>query len=166
MAEPADYESVANDAELRQILSQAVDSAGAAEGSLLLVNPGGDRLRFVISHSPVADKLVGTEQDFSEGITGLAVSLGQPMIVNDVAANPNHSKVVDTLTTVQTNSIMVVPLVSPEAEFGALTAINSKGPGGFSTGDLQGYCGASERIIGRLVELNFDPEPEGDAGDS
>jgi GAF domain-containing protein len=165
MGEP-NYECVAGDAELQQILAQAVEAAGAAEGSLLLINPGGDKLRFVISHSPVSDKLIGTEQDLSEGITGLAVSLQQPMIVNDAASDPRHSQAVDALTTVQTKSIMVVPLASPEAEYGAMTAINSSALGGFSTDDMKAYCEASVKIIGRLVELNFEPEGEGDAGNS
>ena len=101
--------------------------------------------------------------------TGLAVALQQPMIVNDVASDPRHNSAVDDMTTVQTKSIMVVPLVSPEAEFGALTAINSKAATGFSSADLQSFCEASEGVLARLVELGFDPEPdepEADVGDS
>ena len=168
MGEPH-YDKVSDDVRLQQLLAAAVESVGGGEGSLLLVNPDGDKLRFVISHSPVADKLVGTEQDLTEGITGLAVALQQPMIVNDVASDPRHNSAVDDMTTVQTKSIMVVPLVSPEAEFGALTAINSKAATGFSSADLQSFCEASEGVLARLVELGFDPEPdepEADVGDS
>ena len=148
------------------MLKEAVERANAAEGSLLLINPAGDKLRFVASHSPVADKLVGTEQALDEGITGLAVSLQQPMIVNDVAADPRHSHAVDDLTEVKTRSIMVIPLAAPETAFGALTAINSSAPEGFSSVDLERYGEASDGIIARLMELNFDPEPEDDAGNS
>ncbi len=154
LAEP--FASLNADAALNALLADAVDAVGAGEGSLLMLEENAERLRFVVCHSPVADKLVGTEQALDNGITGLAVSLQQPMIVNDTQADPSFSVDVDKLTNVRTQSIMVVPLVGPEHELGALTAINSKAASGFSTCDLEAYAEAAERITDRILEILGD----------
>ena len=151
------YDAVARDAGLQALLSDAVQAVNASEGSLLLLTPDGKKMRFVVCKSPVADKLLGTEQALDNGITGLSVSLQQPMIVNDTAADPSFSKDVDTLTKVTTKSILVVPLAAPEKEFGALTAINSKASTGFSSQDLAAYCDAAEKVCDRLESMEFDP---------
>lgn len=150
------------DAALNVLLAEAVHAVKAAEGSLLMLEEDAERLRFVVCHSPVKDKLVGTEQALDKGITGLSVSLQQPMIVNDTQADPSFSSDVDKLTKVDTRSIMVVPLFGRTHELGALTAINSTEASGFSTCDLEAYADAAERITDRILELLGDPP--GNAG--
>ncbi len=144
------------DPALNKMLSEAVGRVSAGEGSLLLLDEKGENLHFVACHSPVAEKLVGTVQSLDKGITGLSVSLQQPMIVNDTQADPSFSADVDNLTKVRTRSIMVVPLVGIEKELGALTAINSTALSGFSTDDLEAYAEAAERITDRILELLGD----------
>jgi len=141
------------DPALNALLADAVGAVGAGEGSVLLLEEDGERLRFVVCHSPVAGKLVGTVQRLDRGITGLSVSLQQPMIVNDTQADPSFSGEVDKLTEVSTRSIMVVPLVGARHELGALTAINSTCATGFSTSDLERYAEAAECITDRILEL-------------
>lgn len=148
-----EMEVFSTDAILRELLAAAVSDAKAAEGSILIVTRDRQHLRFVISHSPVAAQLEGTEQDTDQGITGLSFSMQQPMIVNDVKADPSHYSGVDELTQTTTKSEMVMPLASPEDEFGVMTAINSNSPGGFSTHDLEVYGAAAEKITERLAGL-------------
>lgn len=148
------------DAALNAMLADAVEAVKAGEGSLLMLEENAEKLRFVVCHSPVADKLVGTEQALDKGITGLSVSLQQPMIVNDTQADPSFSADVDKLTNVNTRSIMVVPLVGPDHELGALTAINSNAPTGFSTCDLEAYAEAADRITDRILEVWAEVEGE------
>ncbi len=154
-----EYERAAGDGPLKKILTGAVGDVSAGEGSILLLSENGGSLEFVVSESPVAEKLIGLKQPLEKGITGLAFTLQQPMIVNDVSQDASFDPTVQERSEVTTRSIMVVPLVSPEAEFGALTAINSAS-GAFSNRDLEVFCEAARRIIDRLGELNLSlPAP-------
>ncbi len=149
------HEIASQDAVLRQLLDEAVAAVGAAEGSILLLTEDGERLRFALSHSPVAEKLFGLEQPLGKGITGLAVSLQQPMIVNETGQSAAFDPSVDSETGVRTKSIMAIPLVTPEEEFGALTAINAARGEGFAVSDLERYSEFAERIAHRLSELGI-----------
>ena len=156
-------EAYSGDEVLRELLAAAVEGVNAAEGSILLVTSDRSQLRFVVAHSPVADRLEGTEQDVNKGITGLSFSMQQPMIVNDVKADPSHYSGVDEKTQTTTQSEMVMPLASPEDEFGVMTAINSKSPDGFTTKDLEIYDEAAATITARLEELRPKEEAKPDA---
>ncbi|MFZ4766578.1 MAG: hypothetical protein ACOYMN_16625, partial [Roseimicrobium sp.] len=68
---------------------------------------------------------------------------------------------VDGATGVTTQSLMVVPLTTPQQEFGALTAINSRNAGGFSTNDLENYTASAESIAQRLTELDLGMDDVG-----
>ena len=149
------YEIASKDDVLRKLLDEAVHQVRAAEGSILLLSDDGKSLRFVVSHSPVADKLLALEQPLGQGITGLSVSLQQPMIVNETERSGAFDPSVDVQTGVSTKSIMVVPLTTPEREFGALTAINSSAGAGFVARDLENYSAFAERIASRLAELGL-----------
>ena len=158
------YEKASLDAALRQTLDEAVAAVCAAEGSILLLSDDGGSLRFVLSHSPVADKLIGLQQPLVHGITGLSVSLQQPMIVNETHDNAAFDPSVDAKTGMTTRTIMVVPLVTPREEFGALTAINSTRPEGFGLEDLNRYSMYAEQICRRLTDLELGMEHVGALG--
>jgi GAF domain-containing protein len=149
------HEIASKDTVLRQLLDEAVDAVRAAEGSILLLSDDGKCLRFAVSHSPVADKLRGLEQPLGKGVTGLSVSLQQPMIVNETQRSTAFDPSVDAKTGVNTKSIMVIPLVTPEREFGALTAINSAANIGFVAHDLERYSDFAEQIASRLSHLGL-----------
>jgi GAF domain-containing protein len=151
----SDYATASADEHLRAQLHAAVAEVGAEEGSVLLLTQDGLELEFVLSESPVAGKLRGLRQPLSKGITGLSFSLQQPMVVNDVARDAAFDPAVQERVQVCTRSIMVVPLVSPTGELGALTAINSRHPEGFSSQDLDHYCEAARHITDRLLLLNL-----------
>lgn len=149
------HEKAASDAALRQLLDDAVAAVHAAEGSILLLSEEGEDLRFVLSHSPVAEKLLGVSQPLGKGITGLAMSLQQPMIVNETQRSAAFDDTVDERTGVTTKAIMVIPLVTPHDEFGALTAINSTTASGFTADDLERYSDFAEQICDRLTALDL-----------
>lgn len=149
------YEIASKDSVLRKLLDEAVRAVRATEGSILLLSEDGKSLRFVVSHSPVADKLLHLEQPLGKGITGLSVSLQQPMIVNETERSSAFDPSVDVETGVHTKSIMVIPLVTPAQEFGALTAINSSASVGFEAPDLERYSEFAEQIASRLSNLGL-----------
>jgi GAF domain-containing protein len=155
------YEMASKDAVLRQLLDEAVEAVSAEQGSILLLSEDGKSLRFVVSRSPVADKLRGLEQPIGKGISGLSVSLQQPMIVNETDRSTAFDPSVDTKTGMKTESIMVIPLVTPEQEFGALTAVNSTASGGFAAQDLERFSEFAEQIAGRLSKIGFEQRDVG-----
>ncbi len=153
------YQIAASDSVLRRILHAAIQNVSAGEGSILLLAGDGNALEFAVSESPVADKLVGLRQPLGKGITGLAFTLQQPMVVNDPGSDASFDPTVQNHSGVVTRSIMVVPLVSPDAEYGAVTAINSTS-GAFSDIDLDVFAEAARLIVGRLGELHLSlPAP-------
>jgi hypothetical protein len=97
----------------------------------------------------------------SHGITGLAVSLQQAMIVNETRNNAMFDPTVDAKTGMTTKTIMIVPLVTPREQFGALTAINSRKMEGFGQDDLQRYSIFAEQICRRLTDLELGMEHVG-----
>jgi sigma-B regulation protein RsbU (phosphoserine phosphatase) len=155
------YEKASQDRALRGLLEDALHEVHAAEGSILLLSEGGSTLRFVVSISPVADTLLTLEQPLQKGVTGLSVSLQQPMVVNELKGHEVFDPSVDEETGVTTKSLMVVPLSTPVQEFGALTAINSDNPGGFTSDDLENYTVRAESIAQRLMELDLGMEDVG-----
>lgn len=158
------YEIASKDAALRRLLDEAIEAVCAEQGSILLLSEDGKSLRFVVSRSPVADKLRQIEQPMGKGITGLAVALQQPMIVNETGRSTAFDPSVDAKTGTKTKSIMVIPLVTPQQEFGALTAINSTASAGFVPHDLEQFSEFAEKIAERLSKLPFDTPNVGTVG--
>ncbi|MFI4862206.1 MAG: GAF domain-containing protein [Phycisphaerales bacterium JB063] len=142
-----------DDPTLSRTLGEAVRAVGAAEGSVLLLDEQGKTLRFALSASPAADKLVGTEQPVTRGVVGLVVSFQQPTITNKLQDDPQHDPSVDAKVGITTTSQMAVPLSDSEREYGVLTAINSANDDGFTDADLQRYLDAARQITTRLGEL-------------
>lgn len=155
------YSKVSGDSVLRQLLDEVVDSVLAESVAILLLDETGLNLRFVLAHSAASEKLLGLEQPLSKGITGLAVSFQQPMIVNQTEEDPAFDPTVDSKTGMTTESIMVVPLVTPHNEFGALTAVNSRKDMGFSREDLEACSIFAERMCRRLTELDLGMQDAG-----
>lgn len=150
------HNAASDDPTLTRELSEAVRAVGAAEGSVLLLDREGKTLRFALSESPAAAKLVGTEQPVTRGVVGLVVSFQQPTITNKLQDDPQHDPSVDAKVGTVTTSQMAVPLSDPEREYGVLTAINSANADGFTDADLQRYLDAARAITHRLGELAHD----------
>lgn len=123
---------------LPDLLRSALAQVSAEEGSILLAEPAG--LRFACCVAPGApdheSKLVGHLVPRGKGIVGLAFAFQQPMTVADVKSDPTHDQSVDAAVGSHTQSEAVVPLSTPEKEYGVLTAINAAASGGFSGRDL------------------------------
>ena len=147
------YDMASTDAALRHLLEDALRAVGATEGSILLLTEDGKRLRFVVSHSPVADRLLGHEQDIGQGLTGLSVRSRRPVMANDVEHEKAFDPSVDMRTGGTTRSIMAVPLIISARCLGALTAVNAAAPGGFSQADLEHCARFGARIAEHLASL-------------
>lgn len=136
------------------LLGTTLARIGAEEGSVLLAEPAG--LRFALCVAPAApnreSKLVGHLVPRGKGIVGLAFAFQQPMAVADVKSDPTHDHSVDATVGSHTQSEMVVPLSTPEKEYGVLTAINAANPSGFSMRDLDALTTAAATITAQLAQ--------------
>lgn len=147
------YQLAKEDTQLAEELKQAVRAVGAEEGSILLLTPSGQALRFAVCSSDSAAKLVDTQQPVTRGVVGLVASFQQPTIANQLADDPQHDPTVDTKIGSTTRSQMAVPLSDAEHEFGVVTAINAQNGDGFTNADLERYLDAASAITVRLAEL-------------
>lgn len=147
------FQLAKDDDQLAQTLSDAVCAVGAEEGSILLLTPSGQALRFTVCSSEKAAGLVNTQQPVTRGVVGLVASFQQPTIANRLAGDPQHDPTVDAKVGSTTRSQMAVPLSDSEHEFGVITAINSNREDGFSNDDMQQYLQAANTITARLAEL-------------
>ena len=154
------FEKAANDSELKRLVREAVESVRAEQGSLLLLDMDGANLQFVVSHSPDAAKLVGTWFPVNKSITGYAVLMQQPQNVGKVKADPLRMQT-DNPILLQAEVMMVVPLSTPEATFGALTAINPQSGGSFTREEFRRYQELAADICRRLTELDLGMEDVG-----
>lgn len=150
---PDVYELAKEDAQLAAALAQAVRAVGAQEGSILLLTPSGQALRFALCSAPEAAKLVDTQQPVTRGVVGLVASFQQPTINNQLEDDPQHDPSVDDKVGSITRNQMAVPLSDSEHEFGVITAINANSEEGFSNADLQRYLDAAKAVSTRLAEL-------------
>ena len=63
---------------------------------------------------------------------------------------------------VVTNSLMAVPLSTPEQTFGVLTAMNSKSGAGFGQEAFRRFQELTVRVCERLTQLDLGMEHVGD----
>ena len=151
---PNVYELAKGDAQLAKSLAEAVQAVGAQEGSILLLTPSGQALKFALCSSSTSEKLIDTQQPVTRGVVGLVASFQQPTINNELDNDPQHDPSVDEKVGSQTRSQMAVPLSDAEQEYGVVTAINAKNESGFTNDDLQRYLEAAKSITARLAELS------------
>ena len=157
------FEIAGRDGALLELIRQAVQAVNAEEGSLLLLDMEGSKLRFVACDSPVADKLVGTEFALTSGISGYTVLTQQPQNIREVEKDPRFYQDVDRKVGSQTRSMMAVPLSTPEQTFGVMTALNSKTGQGFSREEFRRFQELTVPVCARLTQLNLGMEQVGDS---
>lgn len=151
--DPDLYYLAKNDGPLAEALAKAVRTVDAQEGSILLLTPSGQALRFAVCSASEAAKLIDTQQPVTRGVVGLVASFQQPTIANQLAGDPQHDPSVDEKVGSTTSSQIAVPLSDSEHEFGVVTAINSARPEGFTNENLEQFLVCASEITARLSEL-------------
>ena len=111
---------------LNLILNKVMDILDVEALSLLLLDEEKGDLVFKVSLGPGQEKLTGTRLPLEKGIAGAVVREGQPLIVNDVRADPRWSSEQDKLTDFTSRAILCVPLISKEKVIGALELVNKR----------------------------------------
>ncbi len=124
---------------LEQVAQAAAEITTAQSGSILLIQPQGDTLRFAatygLSHS---DQVLmrGFVVPLKGSIAGTVVETGKPLISNDVASDPRFFSGVSNTVELKTRSLLAVPLIARERIIGVLEVINQKYDDGFDEEDV------------------------------
>jgi Nif-specific regulatory protein len=122
------------DALLRVILDAVTELLSAEGGSIALLDEETGELAFTTTVGPVG--LGQFRIALGQGIAGWVAEHGTPVIANDVTRDPRFYPGVDRRSGFATRSILGVPLRLHDRVVGALEALNTSRPGGFTEEDL------------------------------
>ncbi len=121
---------------LHSVMSTAVELLHCEAGSLLLTDEQTDELVFRVVVGPASKKLLGTRLPPGVGIVGSVAKDGKPLIVNDAKSDPRHYRGIDHQTSLQTVSLLCVPLINKGRVIGVLEVMNKNDRTPFHNDDL------------------------------
>ena len=114
------------DTSLQQVMNHAVQILNAEAGSLLLMDEEGQNLTFEVVLGPSKAELQGAKTAVGNGIVGTVAQTGQPLIINDVAADPRWDIAFDEATEFHTKDILCVPMIAHDRIVGVIEVINKQ----------------------------------------
>ncbi|MGH7820374.1 MAG: sigma 54-interacting transcriptional regulator, partial [Candidatus Binatia bacterium] len=137
--------------ELLHVILDAVTDLFDAEGcSIALIDEVERKLVFTTAVGRV--KMEEFRLELGQGIAGYVAERGEPVIANDVSKDPRFYSGVDEASGFRTRSILCVPLRQRDEVIGAVEALNTAAPGGFTQGDLEllaAFAGLAATAIDR-----------------
>jgi hypothetical protein len=147
---------------MRQTLERGFAEAGAHEGTVWLLEEGGDFLVPAWNSGPNAARLVGQfKQPLSAGLICMVFSSEQPFLENEVWKNSKQSKLLDSLLQVQTAAMIAVPFYFLRACRGVVSCVQLKPskageaePPGIRPEHLA-HVQRATALLSRLVELKL-----------
>jgi len=123
------------DVALERVMDRAVEILYAEAGSLLLMDRFGKELTFEVVLGPTGAELQGVKTPVGTGIVGTVAKTGEPLIVNDVSADPRFNMAFDEVTDFQTRDILCVPMITHEQVVGVIEVINKQDGTSFTEED-------------------------------
>jgi hypothetical protein len=159
--QPEQFESLL-DPLMRQTLERGFTEAGAHEGTVWLLEQGGEFLVPAWNSGPRASRLVGKfKQPLSAGLICMVFSSEQPFLENEVWKNNRQSKLLDSLLGVQTSAMIAVPFYFLRGCRGVVSCVqlkdskaNVQEPPGFRPDHL-GHIQRATALLSQLVELKL-----------
>ncbi len=121
---------------LERVLSSALLSIGASDGSLMLLDEATQELVFAVVHGQVKNSLVGHRIPLGLGIAGWVAIQKEPVVVEDVQQDPRFLSSVDQTFRFQTRSMVCVPVTAGDRVLGVLQALNKFEQRPFNQSDL------------------------------
>lgn len=113
---------------IEETLDRVMEQIGAIftpeHWSLLLKEPEGNGLKFVVVEGENSEKLKNHVLRPDEGVAGWIMSNRRPVIIDDVSKDQRFSDRMDNHTQFKTQSIIGVPLLSGDQVFGVIELIN------------------------------------------
>lgn len=121
---------------LNRIVHVAADLCSAEAASILLYNESNHQLHFEAASNLEFPYMRGLMVPVETSIAGWIVTQRQPVIISDAQQDPRHFKHIGEVTSIQTNSLLGVPMITKDKVIGVLEAIN-KLSGQFSQEDQE-----------------------------
>jgi len=111
---------------LRQIIAAATELTNTEEASILLIDPATKELRFEIASNINPHEMEEIIVPLEGSIAGWVVIHGEPRVILDVSAEPEHFGKVDDTIEFTTRSMVAVPMRTHKEIIGVLEAINKR----------------------------------------
>jgi GAF domain-containing protein len=111
---------------LQSILDAAVALFSAEAASIALATPDGERLEFIAASGSRAGGVVGLTIGSGQGIAGYVYQSGEPIALSDVQQDPRFNRRVGEQTSFLPDSILAVPLQTPDRTIGVLEVLDSR----------------------------------------
>ena len=130
-----------DEATFRELLQSIVDVArtifGAEAASIFLLDEAADELVFEAVSGRGEDSLIGTRFPSSTGIAGFALVTRQPLVVDDLSADPRFSRERASSTGYVPDAIVATPLLHDERALGVLSVLDRARERPFGLAELE-----------------------------
>ena len=127
--------------QFRGLLQSIVDVARAIfrakASSILLLDEQTDELVFEAAADPQAEALLGKRFPSSTGIAGFVLVSRQPLVIEDVLADPRFSKETAESTGFVPKGLMAVPLLHEERALGVLEVLDRPKDSRFTLAEME-----------------------------
>jgi GAF domain-containing protein len=127
--------------QFRGLLQSIVDVARAIfrakASSILLLDEQTDELVFEAAADPQAEALLGKRFPSSTGIAGFVLVSRQPLVIEDVLADPRFSKETAESTGFVPKGLMAVPLLHEERALGVLEVLDRPQDSRFTLAEME-----------------------------
>ncbi len=144
---------------LDRILQVALESIGARDGSLILVDEETRDLVFVVAYGEIRDLLIGHRLPPGVGIAGWVADHGEAVRIADVTNDERFSPTVDESFDFQTRSMLCVPLLWGTRVIGVIQALNKLGDDEFIDAELL-LLGIVARLAAAIIHRAETAVPE------
>jgi GAF domain-containing protein len=121
---------------LRSIVEVARAIFGARASSIFVLDEDTDELVFAAVAGEGSDELVGRRFPSSTGIAGWVLVTRQPLVVEDVAADPRFGREAAESTGYVPRGLMAVPLLHGEQALGVLEVLDRPERSAFSLAEM------------------------------
>ncbi len=122
------------------LMTRAGDVIGCEGTSLLLLDPTGKYLEFVVAKGDKGGALKEHRLPVGSGVAGWVAQHGRPLLVRDVREEPRFFPGYDQETGFHTRSLMGAPLSVRDRTIGVIEAVNCTRPEGFQEEDLSFFA--------------------------
>jgi GAF domain-containing protein len=122
---------------LRSIVDVARSIFAARAASITLLDEATDELVFEAVSGEGSESLLGTRFGASEGVAGWVVSARQPLVLDDVSADPRFSRRTAQQTGYVPKALMAVPLLRGELALGVLSVLDRTDDSSFGLAEME-----------------------------
>lgn len=137
---------------LQSIVEVARAIFAAKASSITLLDEDTDELVFEAVAGEGADTLVGRRMPSGTGIMGWTLTTRQPLVIEDVSADPRHSRETAEETGYVPKGLMSVPLLYEERALGVLQVLDRSTPFTLQEMELLGLFGNQAAIALDLLQ--------------